>query len=150
MSKVSEQLRAAVQRYFYLSYRYPERTKVYNPKSSKKETKTKYVANIEKREDFIKKFGQEEFNRISESDEKWNKLKDIPIPHPFMWLFRHFLMIWRHCEHDLNGNKIFRPVDITQYSECFEVKFTIEEKRLMLLMKEWASSTIIELTSKDN
>jgi hypothetical protein len=120
-------------------------------KTKKKNEKTEYITNVSTREDFIKKFGQKKFDELSLVDDNLNKLKDIPMPQGFVWLFSHFLEIWRSCESNLSGYKIFTPKQILDYSDCFCVDFSVREKRLLLKWKEWADITIAELNkSKDD
>lgn len=128
---------------------HPVKHSVLNPTTKKKEEKTEWKTNVDKREDFIKKFGIKKFNEVCKVDPKWAELQDIPIPNGFNWLWYHFLQIWRHCESDLNGNKIFTPRQITDYCECFSVEMTARERRQIMMFEEWAEITISKLHKDD-
>ena len=82
-------------------------------------------------------------------DERYAKLKPLPVPKPFGWLFEHFKMIYKHGSHDMWGNKILQPIDVINYCECFKVVLTIEERKLIFLMKDWVSEVISELNNND-
>lgn len=123
--------------------------KEYNSKTGKKETKKKYTSNYEKRTDFIKKMGEEAFEKVSSVDSKWKKLRDIPVPDGFMWIWGVFLQMWRMCERDFNGNIIFTPRTILDYEQCFGVNFTILDRQLLIKMKEWANEIVFELKNSE-
>ncbi len=114
----------------------------------KKETKVIYVRKIEKRDDFIKKFGQKEFQRLCQKDEKWAELQDIPVPKMFRWLFKQFLSIRQNCEWDFNGNMIFTPRVILDYMECLGIDFTYRERQTLLAMHQWAEETVRQVRKK--
>ncbi|MBQ0112967.1 MAG: hypothetical protein KBT03_07545 [Bacteroidales bacterium] len=143
-----ESIENAVKSYFYMHQPYTEKISIYNPKTKKKETKTKTVRNIDKKNDFLKKFHEEAFEEACATDIRWAKMKEIPMPNGAKWVFGHFLEIWYSCESDFVGNKIFRPKDITEYCECFGVKMNIYEKRLIMKMKYWAVVAINELQNE--
>lgn len=128
---------------------HPVKHSVMNPTTKKKEDKTEWKTNIDKREDFIKKFGIKKFNEICKADPKWAELQDIPMPEGFQWLWYHFLQIWRHCESDLSGNKIFTPRQITDYCECFCVDMTVRERRQIMAFEEWAQVTVSKMLKTD-
>ena len=113
-------------------------------KKGKKDTKSTYVRNIDKRVDFVKKFGQEKFNEICKEDKNWAELQDIPVPEIFKWLFSQFLSIRQNCEYDFNGNIIFTPRVILDYSECLGIEFTYRERQTLLAMNLWAEETVRE------
>lgn len=141
--------KAAVERYFYLITPHAEERPYLDPKTKKKKTKTIYVTNYDKREDFIKKFKQKGFERACQHDENMAKLQDIPIPPCFEWLFGHFLRIWRHCETDINGNIMLGPRQILDYMNCFNIYFTVRERDEILMFKEWATISISQV-KKEN
>lgn len=118
---------------------------VLNGKKDKPEKKSTRTCHREERDSFIDKFGQKEFDEVCEIDEHYAKLKDIPIPACFRWLFEHFLTIFYSCEIDINGNRIFRPVDIKDYCETFGIEMSYKERHLLLQMKSWAGETIVGL-----
>ena len=132
--------------------RYPHSAErsVYNPKTKKQEKKRYTITNLEKRDKFIKSFGDKEFRKICLQDDSYAKLQDIPFPPGWTWLFNHFYSMWRHCECDFNGNRIFTPKVITDYCECFKVKLTVREKREVMMMHEWASMAIAELEKNND
>lgn len=106
-----------------------------------------WTSNADKREDFVKKFGEKKFLELCKDDERLAELQPIPFPEGFTWLSNHFFKIWRHCEIDINGNRIFTPRQIIDYCECFGVKMTYPERKMILKMKEWAVEAIAELKS---
>lgn len=133
-----------------MNHKYAEKKPVYNSKKSKKENKLTYVCNKTKRDDFIKKFGELEFEKISEEDSEWGALRDIPIPEQYSWLFSQFLEIWGSCERDFNGNVILGPRDILEYELFIGVQFTYRERKLLILMKLAAQSAIFEINQKND
>jgi len=138
ISQWESELEAAVKQYFFLySYHEVPQPKV-KEKDKKKKQKPKYVRYIDKRNAFIKKFGREEFDKISEVDDNWKRLRDSPFPDGSIWLFNHFLEIWYSCEVDFAGNVLFRPRDIVDYCECTGIYISYYERKLMLRMKDWA------------
>lgn len=118
-----------------------------NPRTHKMEhsTKKEWTSNAERMSDFIKKFGESKFNEISKVDEKFAELHYLDFPIGSDWIVNHFFQIWKHCEYDINGNKIFTPKQILDYCECFGVYMTYREKQLIMKMKEWAIEAIAEL-----
>jgi hypothetical protein len=139
-----------VERYFYLMIPYERKRTFLDSKTNKTKEKSEYITKISEREDFIKKFGQKKFDELSLIDDNLSKLRDIPMPQGFVWLFSHFLEIWRNCETNLNGYKIFTPRQILDYSDCFCVYFSVREKQLLLKWKEWADITIADLNKSKN
>ena len=89
------------------------------------------------------------FLKWGERDEKWKKLRDIPIPKEFEWIFKHFMQIWQGCEYDFAGNVIFTFRTINEYVECYKVPFTVEDKKLLFKMKAWALNTISDMKEKE-
>ncbi len=118
-----------------------------NPKTHKAETttETEWKTGAEERENFIKRFGEDKLKEIAKMDENYEKLMFLQFPEGFDWIINHFLKIWRHCETDLNGNRIFTPRQIIDYCNCFGVKMTYHERLLVLKMKEWTVEAIAEL-----
>lgn len=106
------------------------------------------MRNIDKRVDFVKKFGQEKFDKICTEDKTWANLKDIPVPNLFKWLFSQFLSIRQSCEYDFNGNIIFTPRTIIDYSECLGIEFSYREKQTLLAMNIWAEEKVREVRKK--
>lgn len=113
---------------------------------------------MDTREEFIKrrsgpkkdrKKGEKAFFEMGERDENWKKLRDIPIPPEYKWIFRHFLEIWRGCEYDFGGNIVFTFRTINDYVECMKVPLTVEDKRCLFKMKAWACNTIAEMKEKN-
>ena len=89
--------------------------------------------------------GEDKLKEIAKMDENYEKLMFLQFPEGFDWIINHFLKIWRHCETDLNGNRIFTPRQIIDYCNCFGVKMTYHERLLVLKMKEWTVEAIAEL-----
>ena len=92
-----------------------------------------------------RKKGEAAFFAMGERDEKWKKLRDIPIPKEYSWIFRHFMEIWRGCEYDFAGNIIFTFRTINDYVECMKVPLTVEDKKCLFRMKAWACNTIADM-----
>ena len=86
---------------------------------------------------------------MGERDEKWKKLREIPIPPEYSWIFKQFMQIWQGCEYDFVGNVIFTFRTINDYVECMKVPLTVEDKKMLLKMKAWACNTIAELKEKE-
>lgn len=128
-------------------------------KKGKEVTETEWVRNITQREDFIKtkggvdkdgnvidyQKGYEAFMLISEVDKKWNKLRDIPIPEEYSWIWGHFLNIWNGCTYDFNGNVIFTFQTINEYVQCMKVPLSVEDKKELFRIRTWAVNVISEL-----
>lgn len=120
-------------------------------KNGKKSEKTEWVRNVDIRENFIKRYGKDrkrgeaEFYKLGEQEEKWKKLREIPCPPEYSWIFKHFMQIWQHAEYDMGGNVIFTYRTINDYVECMKVPFTVEDKKMLLKMKTWAQGAISEL-----
>ncbi|MCQ2086563.1 MAG: hypothetical protein MJZ37_00605 [Bacilli bacterium] len=116
-----------------------------NNLTKKREEKTEWTSNAEKRQEFIDKFGEKKFDELAKEDPKFAELQPLPFPEGFTWLFNHFYKIWRHCETDINGNRIFTPRQIIDYCQCFGVTMNFRERAMVLKMKEWAVEAIVEL-----
>ena len=144
-----ELLESAVRNYFYLNHQYAEHYTVTNAKTKGKESKTRYVRNIDRRDDFIKKFGEEAFEEVCITDEKWAKLKSVQIPDGCRWLFGHFLEIWYLCSYDFGGNRVFTTRDIIDYCECFGVNIGYYDRHVIMKMKSWAMSEIALLGKEE-
>ena len=86
---------------------------------------------------------------MGEQSERYKKLRDIPIPSEYEWIFKQFLNIWQGCEYDMAGNAIFTFRTINDYVNCMKVPLTIEDKRCLLKMKAWAMNTISEMKDKE-
>ena len=124
-------------------------------KGGKETTETEWKRNVDIREKFIKsrggnnrKLGEQKFFEMGETEERYKKLRDIPIPKEYNWIFKHFMQIWQGCEYDMVGNIIFTFRTINDYVECMKVPFTVEDKKMLLKIKAWACNTISEM--KDN
>ena len=117
--------------------------------NGKKVDKTEYVRNCEIRDKFIETRGKKAFLAVGERDPKWKKLRDIPIPREYSWIFKHFMQIWQGCEYDMMGNVIFTFRTINDYVECYKVPLTVEDKKCLFKMKAWAMNTISELKDKE-
>jgi len=124
--------------------------------NGKKVDKTEWKRNCEIRDDFIKtrggkdrKKGEKAFFAMGERDPKWKKLRDIPIPKEYVWIFKHFMQIWQGCEYDMAGNVIFTFRTVNDYVECYKVPLTVEDKKCLFKMKAWAMNTIAELKEKE-
>ena len=117
--------------------------------NGKKVDKTEYVRNCEIRDKFIETRGKKAFLAVGERDPKWKKLRDIPIPKKYAWIFKHFMQIWQGCEYDMMGNVIFTFRTVNDYVECYKVPLTVEDKKCLFRMKAWALNTIAELKEKE-
>lgn len=124
---------------------------VLNKKGEKSED-TEYVRNAEVREQFIETRGRGDYQRgydafykLGEQDEKWKKLRDIPPPVQYEWIFGHFLKIWQGCEWSFGGTIIFTYRQILDYEECMHVPFRVRDKELLMKMKAWACNQIAEM-----
>lgn len=87
----------------------------------------------------------EKFNEICLKDKKWNELKDIEIPHEYLWIWGHFIAIWQQCLFDFNGNRQFDYRTVMDYAECMKVPLTVKDKRIIFRMKVWAFEQIREM-----
>lgn len=106
--------------------------------------------NKKTRDDFVKAYGKEAFDKVCGEDSNWAKLKEEPIPSGYNWLFRHFLSMYFHCEADFNGNMVFIPRSILDYEKCFGVEFSYRERVLLLSMGDWAANEIYKLNKSDD
>lgn len=86
---------------------------------------------------------------MGEMDEKFKKLRDLPPPKEYSWIFKQFLQIWQGCEYDISGNAIFTFRTINDYVECMKVPLTVEDKKCIFKMKAWAMNTISEMKDKE-
>jgi hypothetical protein len=125
-------------------------------KGGKETTETEWKRNVDLREKFIKsrggnnrKLGEQKFFEMGETEERYKKLRDIPIPKEYNWIFKHFMQIWQGCDYDMMGNIIFTFHTINEYVECMEVPLTVEDKKMLLKMKAWACNTISEMKDKN-
>ena len=107
------------------------------------------MRNVDKRDDFIKKFGKEKFLETCKKDPKFEQLQDIPCPPECSWIFKHFMQIWQGCEYDMMGNIIFTFRTVNDYVECMKVPLSVEDKKLIFKMKAWAVNTISEMKDKE-
>jgi len=103
------------------------------------------VRNVDKREDFVKKFGKKRFLEVCKKDPTFKKLQEIPCPPEYSWIFNHFMTIWQNAEYDMMGNVIFTYRTINDYVECMKVPLTVMDKKELFKMKTWAMNAISEL-----
>jgi hypothetical protein len=87
---------------------------------------------------------------VCKKDKNFEKLKDIPPPPEYRWIFKHFMQIWENAEHDMMGNVIFTFRTINEYEQCFKVPFTVEDKKELLKMKFWAIAEIAKLKEQND
>lgn len=85
------------------------------------------------------------FLEQAEKLERWKNLKDIPVPAQYSWIWGKFLQIWYNTERDFNGNVVFTYRAINDYVECMKVPLTVEDKKLLFKMKDWAFIQIHEM-----
>ena len=97
------------------------------------------------RDNFIKRFGKEKFEKLVQTDSYYKRFREPSIPLGCNWIWRHFMMIWQNCNHDFGGNPILSFGEINDYETCMKVKLSLVEKRLILKMKDWAMEKISEL-----
>lgn len=124
-------------------------------KGGKETNKTEWLRNVDIREDFIKSRGggkaaEQKFYELGETEERYRKLRDIPIPKEYAWIFKHFLQIWQGCGRDMMGNIIFTFHTINDYVECMKVPLTVEDKKMILKIKAWAQNTISEMSDRND
>lgn len=86
--------------------------------------------------------------KLCEFDEDKKKLLDIPIPEQYQWIWKHFLNIWRESEYDMMGNVIFTYRTVNDYVECMKVPLSVDDKKCLFKMKNWALETIHEVKDK--
>lgn len=86
--------------------------------------------------------------KLGELDEKYKKLQDIPIPDKYQWIWKHFLLIWKECEYDMVGNIIFTYRTVNDYVECMKVPLTVDDKKCLFKMKDWALEIVHEVRDK--
>lgn len=141
-----------MQRYFFLNHPYSKKKSV--KKNGKKTEELEWVRNIEQRERILKQKGvdrdpdkaYEEFYKLGEKNENIKKLRDIPIPEQYKWIWYHFLNIWQGCEWNMSGSIIFTFRTLNDYVECMKVPLTVWDKKRLMLMKAWACNAISELS----
>lgn len=121
---------------------------VINPSTKKSEQKTEWKTKVEDRENFIKTFGEKRFKQVCKEDPKFAELDFLPFPEGFNWIVQQFLKIWRHCEIDINGNRIFTPRTIIDYCNCFGINLNYHERQFIIKMKEWVVEAIAQLKSE--
>ena len=115
-------------------------------KGGKKSTKVDYgVRNSLDRDNFIKRFGKERFEKLCETDSHYKKYALPKFPDGTSWIWGQFLYIWKNCEHDFNGNTIFTFNAINEYEKCMKTSLSVYEKKMLLKIKEWACESIYEL-----
>lgn len=130
---------------------FSEKRSVINKTTHKHEDKTEWVTNSEKREEFLSQFGKDRakgekrLEELAQLNNKYVNLVPLPFPQNFDWIINHFLKIWRHCETDINGNKVFTTRAVLDYCNCFGVNINYHERRLLFQMKEWAVEAMVEL-----
>ena len=115
----------------------------------KKQSEREIVRNRDKRDKFIKAHGEAEFERISAVDGGWARMKDLPCPVGFLWLWEHFMNIWNECERDFNGNVVLTYRSILDYAECMGVPLNAAERATIMKMKHWALAEISELNKEE-
>ena len=86
---------------------------------------------------------------MGEIEERYKKLRDIPPPPKYSWIFKQFLQIWQGCEYDMDGNTIFTFRTINEYVECMKVPLTVEDKKCLLKMKACAMNTIASMKEEN-
>lgn len=126
------------------------RKKIQTGHGKKKETKFVSFCHKEERDKFIKQFGEEEFNLMTQTDERYKNLESVPIPEGYDWVWSIFLDIWRNCERDMAGNVIFTTRSLIDYEECYETKIGVYNKRILMKMKQWALETICSLEKEED
>lgn len=89
--------------------------------------------------------GYNAFLKLCKTDENWNKLKDIPVPIKYEWIWEHFLTLWRYCQRDFNGNVIMTFRELNDYVQCMKVPLSVEDKKEILKIKQWAVNVISDL-----
>lgn len=60
--------------------------------------------------------------------------------------------MWSCAERDMNGNAVITPRTVLDYEECFAIRFTVSERRLLFRMKSYVTGAIalVEGKIKDN
>lgn len=86
---------------------------------------------------------------MTQTDERYKKLENIPLPDGYSWLWSVFLDIWRNCERDMAGNVVLTTRSLIDYENCFEVDLGIYNKRLLIKMKNWAQEAIYKVESEE-
>lgn len=109
------------------------------------QTKVEMVRNCDERDNFIKQFGIEKFDKECQPGKTFEKYSDIPIPEQYNYIWEHFLTIWANSEFDFNGRKVISFGTVRDYEQCFGYSFTIKEKTLLFKIKNWAMEIVSEL-----
>jgi len=131
---------------------YPHSVSViqHTPKGEQKKTETGVINRLN-REKLKKRFGEEKFKALMETDSYYKKFKDPVIPKGCNWIFRQFLYIYNNTDHDgLTGNVKFTFNALNEYCRCMGTPLTIAEKKLLLRMNSWANEQIAEFDQKEN
>lgn len=92
--------------------------------------------------------GKEKFEKLAETSKRFAKLKDLPFPVRYSWIWGHFLAIWGNCETDVMGNRIITFRTINDYVECMKVPLSVIDKRILFKIKLWANEQIREMKEK--
>ena len=109
------------------------------------ETPQHGVRNVDRREDFRKKFGKDRFNALMERDSYYGKFRDPEIPKGCGWIFSQFLYVWGNAPRDgMTGNVVFTFSTVNDYVECLSPPLSLAEKKLLLRMAHWAREAIAE------
>lgn len=98
------------------------------------------------RDNFIKQYGKEKFDKMCETNKRFSKYREPPIPKQYKWIFNQFMFIWGNAEMDFNGNRIFTFQTLNEYEKCMKVYFTIVEKKLLFKMNQWVQETISDFS----
>lgn len=110
-----------------------------------KETKR----HIEEREQIIKEGGIEKLQKLQKLDPKrYGKLDYLELPKCYKWIWEQFYAMWSYAERDMGGNAVITPRTILDYEECFAVNFTVDERRLILRMKNYVAAAIAVVEGK--
>lgn len=139
-------MRGAVKQYFFLHYPHTVKVQVRDGKTGKvRETSRNGVVNVDRREEFKERFGEERFEKLMKSDSYYRKFRDPEIPPGCKWMFSQFLYVWGNAPRDgMTGNVLFTFSTINEYVECMKAPLSLAEKKLMLRMSHWAKETIAE------
>lgn len=96
----------------------------------------------------IKQMGIEKFRKAQKYDKKYAKLEYLELPECYKWIWEQFYAMWTTAERDMNGNAVITPRTILDYEECFGVRFTIAERRLLFRMKSYTIGAIATVEGK--
>lgn len=100
---------------------------------------------MDKRREFIKSFGKEQFLEAARENPKFRRLLPKRLPDECRWLWNHFQRIWRDSEHDMSGYPIITPGTVLDYMEYYGVEFDMRERELVMRMRGWAVEVIAGL-----